>query len=448
MRPITLFEYSYSEKREGLLSNDLKRIYEINRRLRRKFKKDVINVLYEDRLKTYNYVGVIQLGRKRIQVLPKIYKDDRDKEKARKALRNLIYMLEYTRQLPIGKISKSVFRRYDDFLEVYIRIFLDELESTLRSQIFREYVVIEDNLSFLRGRILMHQHIRENLSKNNKMRIYCEFDELTEDNLLNQTIKYTLRLLRIVSLSPFNIDRINQLLFLFDGISDRIIMPHDLEKIHFTRLNETFKPVIETCFLIINNLSADLSSGTTKHWALIFDMNKLFEEFVARFIIKHKKWLGLENYNIKAQGYLKMDEDKKVTLDEDKKVTLKPDLLVYRDPSDTGEERSIELILDTKYKQLKSEKDISNEDIYQMLAYGIGGECSKTVLLYPRTADSKKDMSTLSYTIPLYRRSCDHRLPKKIDIYVETLNIMYDDLREADNEMRKELKEKVFSLLK
>lgn len=441
---ITLYEFSTSkEEIEELTDKEIKLLLRINKKLKREFGENVITIPYDkSKIRTYNYVGVINVGNKRIQILPKLYKPSlRDsgedgEDKKTQSLKNLLYMLHFAYKLPIRKTSESIFKRYrDNFLEIYIHIFLRELEEALRATLFRQYIDIEDNLSFFRGKIKISQHIKENVVKNNPVKLYCEFDELTDDNLINQTIKYTLKLLRVMSHSYLNINRINQLLFTLADISDKVIKPEDKEKIHYTRLNEYLMPVIEKCFLFINNFSIDLTTGKTDYGAIIFDMNELFEEFIANFIIKYKKDLGLGDHDIKAQhrlGYLDTTET----------IRLKPDIVICSNGCNR-KERKIEVIIDTKYKLLNPDKKfgVSNEDIYQMLAYALGGKCSKIILLYPRPENYKEDRKP-PLKIHLHsNEKCSDELPREIEIFIRTVNIMHENLEKEKEKIINELKE-------
>jgi len=432
MKPLSLFEFGKSKEVE--LSN--KNIRDINRINKRFGKKgnNIINITHTKKdthlLRAYNYVGVIQSSGMRIQILPKLYKKGVSMDGARnQSLKNLNYMLSFTRKLKLPETSQSVFHPYhDDFLEIYISIFLNKLEEILRMIIFRQYIELDDNLSFIRGKILISQHIKENIIKNNPGKIYCEYDELTEDNLINQTIKYTLRLLKVISRSNSNIDKINQLLFTLAEISDRKIKPEDEERIYFNKINESFKPIIVKCFLFINDFSIDLKAGSTNYGAILFDMNELFEEFVANFIIKNKEMLGMKEYNIEPQKKLE-------SLDDGNRVSIKPDLVFSND-------NKYIIILDSKYKILdtaKKNNNISNSDIYQMLAYGLRGNCSKIVLLYPRPENYGEDEIKVIKIPLVHSDDCSNDIPKMVEIYARTIDIMQDNLKEDHDKIIQEM---------
>ena len=48
-------------------------------------------------------------------------------------------------------------------LEVFVRRFLDGLNALARAGLARRYVAVEENLPYLRGRLLFREQIRENL---------------------------------------------------------------------------------------------------------------------------------------------------------------------------------------------------------------------------------------------------------------------------------------------
>ena len=439
---ITVFEYEDCIDKDSITGrkycNELikhgNELIKLNSELKKKLKadSDIITVLLGGELRTSHYVGVLQVNNLRIEILPKLYRRGIDsKDKANQALKNLSYMLKYTRDLKIGETPQSIFET-GDVLEIYISMFLSELENVLQSSIFREYVAVEENLSTVRGKLLIAQHIRANATKNLPL-AYCQFDELTQDNLLNQTIKYTLRILRAISRSYENHRKIDQLLFIFDDVSDIAVQPHHRSKIHFSRLNLHFKPVIDKCFMFIRNFAVDLCSGRFEYGGLVFDMNKLFEEFIGRMMQKHKDELGLRDYQIELQN-----KENILKLDEQGNITPKPDIVIMKNGK-------IDMIIDTKYKiDYKQKINPSNQDIYQMMAYGIAAKCSEIVLLYPKP-DNYSESSEKSITIPLHSHECSAKcgLPKELRIHVKFVDLMKENLKYSRDEIIRDLKRAV-----
>ena len=441
-KTINIFEYEHPykklDKSKALSDNEKNRLIKINNKLKTLLKADtdIITVLHGDRVRTYHYVGVLQVGKRRIQILPKLYRHGgADENKVNEALRNLHFMLGYTMDLRTGETPVSLFKK-GDILEIYISMFLAELEKVLQSSIFKEYITVEENLSTVRGKLLLAQHIKSNATRNLPL-AYCQFDELTQDNLINQTIKHTLRILRAASRSYENHRKIEQLLFIFDDISDRAILPYHREKIHFNRLNMHFKPVINKCFMFIRNFSVDLTSGRFEYGGIVFDMNKLFEEFIGRIIKRHKKDLGLEDYKIELQYNIGK-------LDKYGTIIPKADIAILKNDK-------IHMIIDTKYKISRKEKlKPSNQDIYQMIAYSIAGNCPEIVLLYPKPEDYSSASSGEPITIPLHGEECHANcdMPRELKIHVGVVDLMKENLKYSEKEIIEDLKQVVEPITK
>jgi len=436
IKSVTVFEYEYCTDKDSITSkrfnNELVKhgdeLIKLNSELKKKLKadSDIVTVLHGGKLRTSHYVGVLQVNNLRIQILPKLYRRGTDdtKDKAEQALKNLSYMLRYATKLKIEETPQSLFET-GDILEIYISMFLSELEDVLRSSIFREYVTVEENLSTVRGKLLLARHIKSNIVRN-LPRAFCGFDELTRDNLLNQTIKYTLRVLKSISQSYENHRKIEQLLFIFDEVSDVVIRPHHQSKLHFHRLNMHFKPVIDRCFMFIRNFAVDLSSGRIEYGSIVFDMNKLFEEFVGELLRRNRGYIFRDT---EFRDYrLRLQSTGKYLVEEPPRFRLIPDIVLSR-------EGGVKLIIDTKYKMLDSSQPhsgVSQEDAYQMFAYSQKFKCSKVVLLYPwnERLDSQKRTDVLR----------NYHFDESRTLHIATIDIKRN-LREEYDRLKEELKE-------
>ena len=60
----------------------------------------------------------------------------------------------------------------------------------LKQGAIRKYVKREKNLNVLRGRLLTERQFKFNLA--HRERLFCRYDELSEDNLYNQILKFVL----------------------------------------------------------------------------------------------------------------------------------------------------------------------------------------------------------------------------------------------------------------
>lgn len=126
-----------------------------------------------------------------------------------------------------------------------------------------------------------------------------------------------------------------------------------------------------------------MSAGDLSTFAFVFDMNALFETFIASFLHRHASQILPEAYlqydflpqSRGARRFLATRENTAV-------FQTRPDL-AFR----TGDR--FPLLMDTKYKIL-DEKDrrlgVSQSDFYQMHAYAHRYNCNRVVLIYPQNA--------------------------------------------------------------
>ena len=120
-----------------------------------------------DGLRAGNYVGIITTKRRNIvEILPKIDlggRADPDDETTRSIF---LKMLRASRRLQTAaRFRNSAIRAMRRFpmLDVFVRLFLDNLGLLVRGGLSRRYVRVEENLPYLRGRILFGDQLRENL---------------------------------------------------------------------------------------------------------------------------------------------------------------------------------------------------------------------------------------------------------------------------------------------
>ena len=325
-------------------------------------------------VKFSHYCGVIQLEGDSIEILPKIYGKEDNPGSCRDILIKLLYAARRLKPSRGGQASIDLQRHH--LLDVFIRSFCDELNQQLRQGMIRRYVTRVDNLTVLRGKLLIGQHLRMNASS--QERVYCEYDELVEDNLYNQVIKFVLALLLKVARSGNTKRTLTGLLYRFEAVNDCPVSVDDLGRLLFDRGNARFKAIFEYCEWFIRGLSPDVVSGDRRCLSLLFDMNKLFEEFVARRLrpVAWGQGLRLREQGPQRRLLRQLDDGPEL-------FVLKPDIALERP------HEGVEAILDTKWKLLDDvdrKLGISQGDLYQMTSYAVRYGCNHVGLVYPATS--------------------------------------------------------------
>ncbi len=326
--------------------------------------------LLHDRVKASHYVGFVRVLGYTIQVVPKVFGEDKPDN-----LHFLLCLLRYTRKIQvkeheIGNLGKVK----DDFFEILIFLFAKALRELLRRDFKKTYVVREENSPFLKGKFLISENVRRNIFDDS--RYCCRFDEFTENNLMNQLFKYVVSMLIRISRSVSNKKLLEDILIYLCDVELVNITCADIDRIHFTRLNNSYEPLVNLCRLFLENMSIRFSASKLETFVFMFDMNRLFEEFVFEFVRRNrsKLFIGGENEVVFVKDQIYIGK----LFDEFK---MRGDILI-KDSSGRL------ILLDTKYKTLDSyalHGRLSQADFYQMFTYSTSQEqkYEDVILLYP-----------------------------------------------------------------
>ena len=300
-------------------------------------------------LKSRQYCGILNFEGEDFYLLPKISNKDEETN-----LDIFIYMLMYAYDVKLqNEQIASCKNESHNVLEVFIQLFAKKLFQELQYGIYKEYVTEQDNLTTLRGKYLINENLKYNFVKN---KIYCEYDEFSMNNELNQFFLFAVKTLlsfvkdkRILTQCEIALDEVEYKSFDVNYIA-----------IHFHRLNSRFKESFEFALLLLKK-SIPLFAKDKKSFAFLFDMNELFEKFIGKMFQEIDPSTKLQNQ--KNFGNLQ----------------LKPDIITSN------------MIIDTKYKILKSRDDLATNDKYQMFVYGTNIGIKNTMLLYPKHVNKVKE---------------------------------------------------------
>ncbi len=353
-------------------------------------------------LKATQFVGVFQLDDVTIQVLPKIYRTDNDKAVA---AANLLFLLKYAADIPLPTDRSTLQHQRSDFLEVLIGLFATHLRSQWQQGAFRTYRSVEDVLPVLKGQWRLTDQLRRPAQPH---QFAVTYDEFTADNSLNRIFRYVVERLWYLTRDSQNRRILGDLKLWMEEVTllPSVTLAETLA-LPITRLNQRFEPLLNLARLFLAQQSIQPSQGDCRTYGFTFDMNVLFERFVANLLKRRRDdWPEhLQDCDLRSQvsgRYLATRSDGSNVFQ------LKPDLAFVSD----GDYR---LIIDTKYKRL-NEADrklgVSQADMYQMCAYAQRFRCDRILLLYPQTAGN---------SVPL--RESFRVYDSQIHIQVATINL-------------------------
>ena len=333
-------------------------------------------------IKSNKYVGVIYFNGNKINLLPKIFYDsDRDysTDEVSQIQNHILWWLSYCRKIKFPNYQASLGNSKSDFFEVLIYIFSKYTRELLNSSIYQQYEEVNRELSFIKGRLNTSQYINENLSKGRWHKLNCSYDAFVFDNEFNRIIKYVTTLLFNVTTSSENKKNLREILFILDEVSEERATAEQCSRISFNPMFGEFEIVRDYCKLFLSNCVSFDYKNDLKLFAFLLPMEYVFEDFIFGFIEKE-----LESVSAKSQR-------SDTYLDEDKTFNLKPDLWIK-----TAKKS---LVADTKYKIVYSDdkdpkKGISQNDLYQMLAYAVRFEVDEIILFYPNTLKQDQEENT------------------------------------------------------
>lgn len=317
-----------------------------------------------------NYVGVLQTkSGLTIEILPKIA----DKNDAERSKAVFIKMLRTLKNFPFKSSNLASLKTQNlPLLEIFISMFLCELEALVKKGIKSDYVALEENLNFLKGKLNINEQIKRNSI--HKERFYVGYSEFLSDIKINRIIKSTLKFLYKKSNFNKNQQKIREFLFMFDEVSTCDDYKNFFEKLIINRQVKHYEQTLLWCKIFLLGNSFTPHKGDDLAFALLFDMNALFESYVGNFIKKKFPDTALQH----SEKYL---------IENPKSFKLRPDIFLES-----------KFIADTKWKIISSKDDISQADLYQLYAYGKKHPCDgKLHLIYPKIDDIRQKTMKFRY---------------------------------------------------
>jgi 5-methylcytosine-specific restriction enzyme subunit McrC len=315
-----------------------------------------------------NYVGLITMADGTvIEILPKIVGGDITEGDTKRIFLEMLKTLKDVtfKDFNVSHLHTDRLR----LLEIFIKMFLDEVTILTKQGIKAAYTPVEVNERFYKGKLLTSQNIKYNLV--NKERFFVRYDDFNMNRPENRLIKSTLRFLHKTTNDGRNRQNAARLLNFFDGVEYSASYDSDFSKCFVDRGMHHYDKALSWCRVFLCGNSFTAFAGSEVALALLFPMEKVFESFVAA---KFRKHIG--------SGVILRTQDAKYSLFDrpTKSFNLRPDIVLVND----GEI----IIMDTKWKLLSDNVrnyGISQSDMYQMYAYSKKYSAGRIVLLYPQS---------------------------------------------------------------
>ena len=221
-------------------------------------------------------------------------------------------------------------------------------------------------------------------------RLACRYDELSSDIALNQVMRSAVTRLQRVAQAPDNQRILRELGFAYVDVTEVPVAALRWDQITLDRTNQRWSELLSFARLLLTDRHQQTTAGAIDGHALLFEMNALFEQYVAR-LVTHA--LAGSGYRVVAQGGYRDCLFEQGT----GRFRTKPDLIIRQ-----GERTA--LFIDTKWKRMAPRIDdpkqgVSQADVYQLMAYSQLYRCPNVMLIYPHHGDLPPDPICTRYAI-------------------------------------------------
>jgi len=306
------------------------------------------------------HVGVIQIGKTTIEVLPKT--DKSGEEKWRDLLIGMIKTVWGFDVKSTG--SSSLKLKSNSILELYFELFISEIEYLLHRGLIKRYRKNEGNQTSLKGALQFSKHITHNLV--HKEHFYVKYTQYSNEHSIHEILFKTIKLLAHINSNSLLKGRIGALTLDFPEMKEIKVNESTFKKIVFDRKNQHYQTALEISKLLLLNYHPDISKGRNDVLALMFDMNSLWEQFIL-VTLKRKLTTHFVSSQVTKSFW-------KPTSGYSSK--MRPDIILKCKESQES------FVLDTKWKNLNGYNP-SPEDLRQMYVYLRFYQAKKVALVYP-----------------------------------------------------------------
>jgi 5-methylcytosine-specific restriction enzyme subunit McrC len=251
--------------------------------------------------------------------------------------RVLLRMLQRTGYLDIHESQLGLLETEKmNLFEIIAYLYTGKLLKELNKGVYHAYLVQQDELHCVRGRIDLVSQLHRAYSKSTA--VNCIFDEFQADNALNRFLKEAVRRVMTLSKHSDTRKRASQAMIYLDGVNETSHNRQNPDGFIFDRSNKRFQESWRMAKLILSQSTPMSAAGNSKNTSILFKMNDLFEMYVA-YLAKRV----LTDVIVKDRSYKLLIKDGT----QRGAFQLEPDLLIA-----TSDGRKV--IIDTKWKRIDS----------------------------------------------------------------------------------------------
>jgi len=326
------------------------------------------------KLKARSFVGYIEVGELSIEILPKADRGASPRTAVwRDGLLEMLRVALGLRLKPMASAAQKLTR--SRLLDLVAQAYLAELAPLLHEGLAKGYRTTQSNGAVFRGRLKIAGQLRENIARAD--RFFVEYQTFDHDIMINRVLAAALDALSWCALSPSVARSVDSSLAQLPELQTSRLTVADLDQIRLARATQRYANALIYARMILAQQGPQLRAGRERVFALLFDMNVLWERYIATLLRR-----------VAPPGLRVHAQERHVfwTPSHHGVRRVKPDIVVRAETRD-GRGPPL-LVIDTKWK-VPLNGVPSDDDLKQMFVYNelLGGP--RSMLLYPETATSR-----------------------------------------------------------
>ena len=191
------------------------------------------------------------------------------------------------------------------------------------------YVVREENLqSKVRGRILLQRHLTKNVFTKREDRVYCRFQEFTEDipenRILKKALSFSVRFINQYNSFKNHLQELTPLLSIigsaFENVSEDVTIAQ-VAKVNVGKIFRHYEAAIKVAKLILRHFDYSIDKASDEMQEVrpfCIDMPRLYEMYVLSLLRKaygDQIKFQVKGYRKTQVDYIKVSDDEKLIID-------------------------------------------------------------------------------------------------------------------------------------
>lgn len=204
-------------------------------------------------------------------------------------IKNIYYMLTYAFQvLKQSNYEDIKVEEFENIQDLFASIISRGIAQQLKQGLYREYITKRENLPVLRGKLDIYRTIDNKLRR--KQALFCEFDELSENNIFNQILKTTaIILMHQPSVSEEHRTALKKVVLFFSEVEITETSFIRWNTLRYRRNCQSYKMLLNICYFVLEGLLLSTDKGEYRMAGFLDEqrMSRLYEKFVLEYFRYH-----------------------------------------------------------------------------------------------------------------------------------------------------------------